>query len=1093
MIQAQDARAPVARNIGGADERTLSASRSREHTDDETFLNGAMLRHSRLTAALLSIVTGCGALAAGLWMAASSAQATPLADVAYPGSPPCSTTLQACIDGAPLNSRIVVAPGVYITSVTVNRAVSVIGGGNGALSVTIRALSGQRVVTVTGFGLTTTTMISGLSLTGGSTSGTGGGILVASSAEPLLSRLIITNNTATFGGGIGVDAAKLNLADSQVLSNSASLYGGGLYSFGAQTADISGTLFAANQSGQYGGGAYISERAQITASALMSNSAGTFGSFYGGGGLYAYVSAQLRDVRIISNSADGDGAGAYFANGDNVSNVTIIGGSVERNTTPYGASYNAGGILLAANATISGTRFLTNAAQNVGGAIFAQRSLTLTNVGVISNSSGSDGGGVYVDGFASSVTARIEGSLFERNTSGRDGGGLCLCDSNSFDRLYMTDTRVIANTTAGDGGGVLVKSAAPVSLLRGEIRANRTSAALSSQGGGLYAAAGGRIDETSVTSNTSGERGAGIYSGAALTLTGVSIISNTLMAGGATVDGAGAFVNGALFAQYGSVSENVIPGTNAGNEGGGAYVLGFASIRQTDFDRNQVISGTGGGLYLAQGGVITSSFLSRNTARAGGSLYTVGPLRLTGAALFYNIAREHGGGAYAASTVVLSQTEFYSNTAVVGGGLFAGGTVVGDGTAFTRNRATDAGGSGGGLMAGQNAALNNSWIDQNSAYQGGGVYVAGTLWLTHAEVLSNTAVAFGGGAMSALVATIDSSVFAGNTSGMGGGAVAGGRALTVTASQFYANRSGRGGALMGATEWASGTLYALNTAFGDNIATIAGASVYVSATRPATILHASIAGSVPITREALVFARGGGRVDASIIASHTVAISSAGALVDAGANLYWRNGTLVQGNTTDPIYWGGIVADPRFINPAQRNYRLGCGSAGFDGAYLFDPIPVDFEGDARPLGRGRDYGFDEAPACVPALSVSDGVALEGNTGLRSMLFTLTLSYSSGITVALEYRTAGQSATWGVDYSDPNYIALFDTSPLEVPLGIVTWPFTLGVIGDTAIEGNESFTLAVSFVSPGAVIGDGSAFGVIIDNDGGRAMLPRVLR
>lgn len=45
-------------------------------------------------------------------------------------------------------------------------------------------------------------------------------------------------------------------------------------------------------------------------------------------------------------------------------------------------------------------------------------------------------------------------------------------------------------------------------------------------------------------------------------------------------------------------------------------MLGYASIDFTDFGRNRVISGTGGGLYLAQGGVITSSFLSRNSARA---------------------------------------------------------------------------------------------------------------------------------------------------------------------------------------------------------------------------------------------------------------------------------------------------------------------------------------------------------------------------------------------------------------------------------------------------------------------------------------------
>ena len=86
----------------------------------------------------------------------------------------------------------------------------------------------------------------------------------------------------------------------------------------------------------------------------------------------------------------------------------------------------------------------------------------------------------------------------------------------------------------------------------------------------------------------------------------------------ARIDAMNFFTGSTLF--FGSISENVILGTNAGNEGGGAYVLGYASIDFTDFGRNRVISGTGGALYLAQGGVITSNYLSGNSARAGGGV-----------------------------------------------------------------------------------------------------------------------------------------------------------------------------------------------------------------------------------------------------------------------------------------------------------------------------------------------------------------------------------------------------------------------------------------------------------------------------------------
>src|SRR5215831_5912152 len=47
-------------------------------------------------------------------------------------NPPCNTTLQACIDGSNPADRILITVGTFITSVTLNKAVSLIGAGPSA-------------------------------------------------------------------------------------------------------------------------------------------------------------------------------------------------------------------------------------------------------------------------------------------------------------------------------------------------------------------------------------------------------------------------------------------------------------------------------------------------------------------------------------------------------------------------------------------------------------------------------------------------------------------------------------------------------------------------------------------------------------------------------------------------------------------------------------------------------------------------------------------------------------------------------------------------------------------------------------------------
>jgi len=56
---------------------------------------------------------------------------------------------------------------------------------------------------------------------------------------------------------------------------------------------------------------------------------------------------------------------------------------------------------------------------------------------------------------------------------------------------------------------------------------------------------------------------------------------------------------------------------------------------------------------------------------------------------------------------------------------------------------------------------------------------------------------------------------------------------------------------------------------------------------------------------------------------------------------------------------GNINADPMFVNPGQANYHLMASSPCKDAADPAATLDVDFDGDSRPQGSGRDIGADE--------------------------------------------------------------------------------------------------------------------------------------
>jgi hypothetical protein len=110
----------------------------------------------------------------------------------------------------------------------------------------------------------------------------------------------------------------------------------------------------------------------------------------------------------------------------------------------------------------------------------------------------------------------------------------------------------------------------------------------------------------------------------------------------------------------------------------------------------------------------------------------------------------------------------------------------------------------------------------------------------------------------------------------------------------------------------------------------------------------------------------------------------------------------------------------------------------------------------------------------PTISINDVTVTEGNTGSVSAVFTVSLSAASAQQVTVQYATADGTATAGSDYTATSGTLTF--APGETSRTI-----TVGVLGDTAVEGTETFV--VNLTSPvNATIADAQGVGTILDND-----------
>jgi hypothetical protein len=182
-------------------------------------------------------------------------------------------------------------------------------------------------------------------------------------------------------------------------------------------------------------------------------------------------------------------------------------------------------------------------------------------------------------------------------------------------------------------------------------------------------------------------------------------------------------------------------------------------------------------------------------------------------------------------------------------------------------------------------------------------------------------------------------------------------------------------------------------------------------------------------------------------------------------------------------------ASPAYVDAAAGDFSLQSSSpainagvvhgvyATFQSLYGLD-IRRDVAGLVRPSGPAFDMGAHEyaaGGAVVPELSVVDTSAPEGNSGSTSMVFTVSLSQASALTVSVPYATANSSASAGSDYTAASGTLTF--SP-----GQVSRTVSVSVLGDTSVEPDESFFLELGTPSAAATVTDGQGRGTILNDD-----------
>lgn len=127
------------------------------------------------------------------------------------------------------------------------------------------------------------------------------------------------------------------------------------------------------------------------------------------------------------------------------------------------------------------------------------------------------------------------------------------------------------------------------------------------------------------------------------------------------------------------------------------------------------------------------------------------------------------------------------------------------------------------------------------------------------------------------------------------------------------------------------------------------------------------------------------------------------------------------------------------------------------------------------LGNSAGYCYIEDNDPLPTVSINDVSVTEGNSGTKTMTFTVTLSDLAQYEVGIDYATSDGTATT----ADKDYVAR--SGAVYIAAGNLTTTISITIRGDKTKEQDELFFVNLHSAG-GAEIGDGRGVGTILNDD-----------
>lgn len=390
-------------------------------------------------------------------------------------------------------------------------------------------------------------------------------ILDDSSAEK--TGTITNSSTDTeYGGGIYIYDGNMTMKGGTIKACTAK-YGGGIYKRSGELVIAGGTITECKADGDFrsrGGGIFNNNgKLEIAGGTISKCEANGWDSslspdYVGGGGIYNYYGNLVMSGGTITECT---ASGGIYSTGGGIKSISLYAVVEMNGGTISNCSARSGGGIYSLDSKIiikGGTITDCYARSGSGGGILAGRNLTLTGGTITKNSSNEEGGGIYIESYA---TADISGGIISGNSATTNGGGIY-----NLGTLNITDCEIKNNTASQNGGGIYTKlysgtNKGTVTMSSGTISGNKAS----KEGGGIY-----------------------VDNGGTLTMTGGTVESNTA----SKYDGGGImFYNNST----GTISNALIKGNKATNFGGGIQVENSSkvTIENTQITENTTYGGGG--------------------------------------------------------------------------------------------------------------------------------------------------------------------------------------------------------------------------------------------------------------------------------------------------------------------------------------------------------------------------------------------------------------------------------------------------------------------------------------------------------------------